>query len=56
MVLVKGSSVDHTNSQMMKVKWYIFHLWCQIPQEQQIAMISFPDCFAKFVIDHKTEL
>lgn len=53
MVLVKGGSIDHINSQMMQVRWRIFHFWRQIPQEQQIAMIPCPHCFAKFIIDYK---
>ena len=40
MVLVKGGSIDHINSQMMQVRWRIFHFWRQIPQEQQIAMVA----------------
>ena len=49
MVLVKGGSIDHINSQMMQLggAFFIF------PQEQQIAMIPCPHCFAKFRIDYK---
>ena len=53
MVLVKGGSIDHINSQMMQVRWRIFHFWRHIPQEQQIAMILCPHCFAKFIIDYR---
>ena len=34
MVLVKGDIIYHINSQMMHVRWRIFHFWHQIPQEQ----------------------
>ena len=49
----KRGSRDHINSQVMQVRWHIFHFWRQIPQEQQIEVSLCPHCFAKFIIDYK---
>ena len=53
LVLIKGGSIDQANSEMMSCRWRFFHLWRQIPQEDQKRLSPCPRCFAKFIIDYR---
>ena len=52
LVLIKGGSMDNTNTQMMNVRWKFFHFWSQIPAEEQHELVPCGHCFAKFILDH----
>ena len=52
LVLIKGGSMDKTNTQMMNVRWKFFHFWSQIPAEEQHELVPCGHCFAKFILDH----
>lgn len=54
LVLVKGGFVDHANTQMMEVRWRCFNFWRQIPQEKQQIVPPCPRCFARLIIDYKS--
>jgi hypothetical protein len=51
-VLVKGGSLDQSNTQMMQVRWVFFHFWRQIPQDAQVNLSPCPKCFARLLIDY----
>ena len=51
-VLVKGSSLDQSNTQMMQVRWVFFNFWRQIPQEARVNLSPCPRCFARLIIDY----
>ena len=53
LVLIKGGNVDHTNTEMMNVRWKLFHFSRPIPQDSQIKMEPCGHCFAKFILDNK---
>ncbi|KAL9978525.1 hypothetical protein ACROYT_G016051 [Oculina patagonica] len=53
LVLVKGSSIDRANTQMMDVRWRMFHFWRQLPQSEQQNLIPCGHCFAKFILENK---
>lgn len=53
LVLIKGTSIDHANTQMMDVRWRMFHFWRQIPQSEQQNLIPCGQCFTKFILDNK---
>ena len=50
MVLIRGGSVDRTNTEMMDVRWRFFHFWKKIPQEQQRQFSPCGRCFARFIL------
>ena len=47
LVLIKAGGIDNTNTQMMNVRWRFFHLWRQIPVEEQQELLPCGHCFAK---------
>ena len=51
-VLVKGGSIDHTNTQMMNARWRFFHFWRQIPVEEQQELVPCGHCFARFILEN----
>ena len=51
-VLVKGGSIDHTNTQMMNARWRFFHFWRQIPLEEQQELVPCGHCFARFILEN----
>ena len=51
--LVKGGSIDQTNTQMMSVCWQFFHFWKQIPEKDQVCLAPCLRCFAKLITDIK---
>lgn len=53
LVLVKGGSIDQTNTQMMSVCWQFFHFWKQIPEKDQVCLAPCLRCFAKLITDIK---
>ena len=52
LVLVKGGSIDHANTEMMNVRWRYFHFWKQIPKSCQVKMKPCKHCFANFILDN----
>ena len=50
LVFVRGGVVDERESEMMKVRWQIFHLSCQILQQHQKAVPPCGKCFARLVL------
>ena len=50
-VLVKGCSINHTNIQMMNVRWCFLNLWCQIPVGNKQELVPCGHCFAKFILE-----
>lgn len=53
LVLVKGSSIDRAYTQMMDVRWRMFHFWRQLPQSEQENLIPCGHCFAKLILENK---
>ena len=51
-VLVKGGSIDHTNTLIMNVKWRFFHLWRQIPVDEKQDLVPCGHCFARFISEN----
>jgi len=56
LVMIKGGSIDKSNTEMMQVRWRLFSLWRQIPEEQQMHLTPCPRCFARFIIDYKDDV
>ena len=54
MVLVRAGSIDHVNTQMVQVRWRHFHLWKQIPENEQIRLIPCKRCFSKLILDKRS--
>lgn len=53
LILIKGTSVDHANTEMMNVRWRFFHFWRQIPHDQQVHFVPCGYCFAQLIINNK---
>ena len=53
LVLVKGSIIDRANTQMMEVRWRLFHFWRQIRQTEQDNLVPCGSCFARFILTNK---
>ena len=53
LVLVKGAIIDCANTQMMEVRWRLFHFWRQIPQSEQENSVPCASCFARFILTSK---
>ena len=51
-VLIKGRSLDQSNTQMMQVRWVFFHFWQQISQDAQVNLSPCPKCFSRLIIDY----
>ena len=50
LVSVRGGVVDERETEMIKVRWQIFHLSCQILQQDQQAVPPCGKCFACLVL------
>ena len=50
LIYVKHGAVDVRETEMMSVRWRMFSLNCQIPQEQQRDIPCCPHCFAKLIL------
>lgn len=55
LVLIKGKTVDHVNTNMMKVRWCHFEFNRPIPEGEQEEIVPCGRCFAELVLSHKTE-
>jgi hypothetical protein len=55
LLLIKGGSVDHANTEMMQVRWRFFHFWKPIPRSDQISLNPCASCFAKFVLENSEQ-
>lgn len=53
LVLIKGGSLDSSNTEMMNVRWAFFHFSRRIPQEQQISLEPCGHCFSRLITDYK---
>ena len=53
LILVKGSSINLADTEMMNVRWCFFHLWKQIPPTEQQNLTPCGHCFAKLILEHK---
>ena len=52
LVLIKGGSLDHANTEMMHVRWQFFHFWKAIPRSKQVSLEPCGACFAKLVLEN----
>ena len=50
LVFVRGGVVDERETEMMQVRWRIFHLSCQISQQDQKTVPPCGKCFAHLVL------
>lgn len=50
LLLVKGGSIDHANTEMMQVRWRFFHFWKQIPRAEQKSLAPCGKCFAELIL------
>ena len=55
LLLIKGGSVYHANTEMMQVMWQFFHFWKPIPRSDQISLNPCASCFAKFVLENSEQ-
>ena len=46
---VRGGVVDDRETQMMKVRWRVFNLFFQIPEEQQKSVPPCAKCFSRLI-------
>ena len=53
LVLVKGAFIDRANTQMMEVRWRLFHFWRQMSQSEQENLVPCASCFARFILTTK---
>jgi len=51
--LVKGSSIDFANTEMMNMRWRFFHFRKQIPPTEQQNLTPCGHCFVKLILEHK---
>ena len=54
-VLVKGGSIDHTNTETMNVRWRFFHFWRQIAVEKQQQLVPCGHCFSRFLLENTAD-
>ena len=54
LALINGGRIDRVNTEMMHVRWNIFELHWQIPQEKQKELKPCSSCFAKLIISNAT--
>ena len=47
---VRGGAVDRVETEMMRVRWRCFQFFSQIPQDEQVDILSCPRCFAEFIL------
>lgn len=50
LVLINDSSIDRVNTEMMQVRWRVFMLHRQIPQDEQKELKPCNCCFSKFIL------
>lgn len=51
LLFLKNGVVDDVETEMMSVRWNIFHFSHQIPREQQLDILPCAKCFAKLVLE-----
>ena len=49
-VLVRSGHIDEKETEMMSVRWKIFALRYQIPQEDQKEILPCPTCFCRLIL------
>lgn len=49
-VFIRGGSIDDKETEMMTVRWKIFRLNRQVPENEQIQLEPCGHCFSKFVL------
>lgn len=52
-VLIKSGTIDHANTEMMRVRWRFFHFWRQIQECDQVRLNPCGKCFATLVLNNK---
>ena len=52
LVFVKGGMVDYLETEMMTVRWKIFHFHAQIPPEKQVQYRPCGKCFCRFILNN----
>ena len=53
LVLIKGGNIDHTNTEMMNVRWKFFKFCKPIPEASQVKFEPCGHCFANFILSNK---
>ncbi len=53
LMLVTNSTIDQTNTEMMRVRWRHFNFWKQIPETEQVRLAPCGRCFATFILDNR---
>lgn len=51
LVFVKNGVIDDRESEMMAVRWKMFHFSCQIPENKQRRITPCGRCFAALILD-----
>ena len=52
MVVVRGSCVDHTNTEMTGICWRFFHFTKQISPHLQVKLTPCAHCFTKLILEN----
>ena len=50
-ISLKNGVVDNREREMMAVRWCVFSLHAQIPQEEQVIIEPCPKCFARLILE-----
>ena len=50
-ISLRNSVVDDRVTEMMAVRWHMFSLHAQIPQEEQVIIESCPKCFVQLILE-----
>ena len=56
LVLIKGGTLDRTNTEMMDSRWCFFQFWNTIPQSQQREITPCGQCFARFILEKREDV
>ena len=56
LVLIKGGSIDHTNTEMMNVRWKFFKFSKPIPEASQVKFEPCGQCFANFILKEQCHI
>ena len=52
-IFIKNGVIDQRETDMMSVRWKIFHLNVRIPEDKQKEIALCPKCFATFILHCK---
>lgn len=54
-IFIKGGCIDERETEMMRVRWSIFSLFSQIPENEQKNVPPCPRCFADLILKQEID-